>query len=209
MSSEQNTIRKPKQARSKQMAEKILDTALRLFCDKGYYSTTTNEIAKEAHISIGSLYAYYQDKDAIFLEILTQYHQRFLTIFDLLDNDENRKMYLENKKEWLHMLLDELMKRHLAVKNLNRELKALYYTKGEVRAVMDEQTDRIKMAVLKLIQTDPDPASPGQMEITVLLIVDFISAIVDRLVFDDRLTALDKEYIVSAGVDAVYKFVYE
>lgn len=202
-------LRKPKQARSKQMAEKILETALGLFCDKGYYGTTTNEIARQAQISIGSLYAYYHDKDAIFMEILAQYHQWFLSMFDVINNDENHMIYLENKKKWLYILLDELIKRHMAVKKLNRELNALYYTKSEVRTVIDEQTRKIKGAILQMIQDDPAGISSDHPEITVLLMVDFISTIVDRIVFDEGMTDLEKEYVISAGVDAVFKFVYE
>lgn len=42
--------------------EKILGSALALFCKKGYYQTTTNEIAQRAQGSIGIRYSYFQDK---------------------------------------------------------------------------------------------------------------------------------------------------
>jgi AcrR family transcriptional regulator len=42
--------------------EQILQTALNLFCDKGYYATSIEEIAKQAQISKGLLYHYFKSK---------------------------------------------------------------------------------------------------------------------------------------------------
>ena len=57
--------RSPKQKRSRERYEKILDTAAKLFQEKGFDGTTTNEIAKRADMSIGSLYQYFGDKEGI------------------------------------------------------------------------------------------------------------------------------------------------
>jgi AcrR family transcriptional regulator len=42
--------------------EQILQTALSLFCDRGYYATSIEEIAKQAQISKGLLYHYFRSK---------------------------------------------------------------------------------------------------------------------------------------------------
>lgn len=59
----------PSQARGKERIRLILTTALRLFRDKGIDQTTTNDIAKAAHIPIGSVYRYFQNKEEIILSI--------------------------------------------------------------------------------------------------------------------------------------------
>ena len=61
----------PKQARSQERYNKILEMASDLFLQKGFDGTTTNEIAEEAEISIGSLYQYFDNKVAI-VEALTE-----------------------------------------------------------------------------------------------------------------------------------------
>jgi AcrR family transcriptional regulator len=43
----------------------ILETALRLFCEKGYYATSIAEIAKQAGISKGLLYHYFESKEEV------------------------------------------------------------------------------------------------------------------------------------------------
>jgi AcrR family transcriptional regulator len=45
--------------------EQILTTALSLFCEKGYYSTSIADIAKQAKISKGLLYHYFKSKEEV------------------------------------------------------------------------------------------------------------------------------------------------
>lgn len=208
MNAEKN-VRKPQQKRSRLMTEKIVSTALKLFCEKGYYNTTTNEIAKEAGISIGSLYSYYKDKDTIFLEILNQYHENFLTVFEKIRNDVNQAIYEQDKRTWLRILLDELVELHLSVKTLNRELKGLYYIKDEVHEIMDKQFDKVKAETFKILSGHTGETDAGQLEITSLLVVDFISSIVDRIVFSDGMSEDYREAVTAAGVDAIYKMLYQ
>ena len=43
------SVRRPQQKRSIQMKETILEVSKSLFCENGYYNTTTNEIGR-AHV---------------------------------------------------------------------------------------------------------------------------------------------------------------
>ena len=63
----------PSQERSRQTVERILDAAARIFHEQGYTGATTNHIADEAGLSIGSLYQYFPNKDAL-LAALTKRH---------------------------------------------------------------------------------------------------------------------------------------
>ena len=61
--------RRPRQARSRQSVEAILDAAAQLFVQRGFAATTTNAIAERAGVSIGTLYQYFADKAAIVIEL--------------------------------------------------------------------------------------------------------------------------------------------
>ncbi|WP_032801709.1 TetR/AcrR family transcriptional regulator, partial [Streptococcus sobrinus] len=50
-------VRSPRQERSIEKREKILKTAKDLFSEKVYFNVTTNEIAKTAGLSVGTLYS--------------------------------------------------------------------------------------------------------------------------------------------------------
>jgi AcrR family transcriptional regulator len=56
--------------------ERILTAAAHVFAEHGYAAGTTNRIAERARISIGSLYQYFPNKDAILAEILVQHIDR-------------------------------------------------------------------------------------------------------------------------------------
>lgn len=55
----------PRQARSRATVEVILDSAALLLVDEGYEQTTTNRIAERAGVSIGSLYQYFPNREAV------------------------------------------------------------------------------------------------------------------------------------------------
>lgn len=65
--------RVPKQARSRDRYNSILDAATNLFSEKGFERTTTNEIASRAEVSIGSLYQYFQNKEDVVRAIMDRY----------------------------------------------------------------------------------------------------------------------------------------
>jgi AcrR family transcriptional regulator len=49
--------------------ERILDAAARIFDECGYRATTTNHVAEAARVSIGSLYQYFPNKDALLVAL--------------------------------------------------------------------------------------------------------------------------------------------
>jgi AcrR family transcriptional regulator len=68
-----NPRKQPRQVRAELTRERILTAAAQVFAEHGYAAGTTNRIAERARISIGSVYQYYPNKDAILLELLTRH----------------------------------------------------------------------------------------------------------------------------------------
>jgi AcrR family transcriptional regulator len=58
--------RQANQARSRQTVESLLEAGARVLVQRGYAGATTNRIAETAGVSVGTLYEYFADKDAIF-----------------------------------------------------------------------------------------------------------------------------------------------
>jgi AcrR family transcriptional regulator len=54
---------RPRRARGEQTRQLILDTALRLFRERGYAETTMRAIAKEAGVAVGNAYYYFDSKE--------------------------------------------------------------------------------------------------------------------------------------------------
>jgi Transcriptional regulator len=60
----------PKQERSEATVEAVLQAAAQIFERHGYAAGTTNRIADRAGVSIGSLYQYFPNKDAILVALV-------------------------------------------------------------------------------------------------------------------------------------------
>ncbi|GAA0478722.1 hypothetical protein Ade02nite_40710 [Paractinoplanes deccanensis] len=54
----------------------VMSTAIRVFAAKGYYGTSTVEVAQAAGISQGYLYRLYADKEALFIAVVDYCSQR-------------------------------------------------------------------------------------------------------------------------------------
>ena len=196
-------VREPKQSRSIDMKEKILETARKLFCEKGFYQTTTNEIAKTAGVSIGSLYSYFKDKDTIFLEILERHHQRFTTLHEELLN--RPELYQADKKAWLRNLIESLITLHETSKGLYKVMNVLYYANPKVAAIMDEQMEDSRQSTMRFFQLWQDDIKLEDREAAAIIAFEFISAIVDQIVFGKNM--IDKERIIQTGVEALSRFL--
>ena len=79
--------RLPKQKRSRQRVERILEAAASVFASVGYEAATTHAIAARAGTAIGSLYQFFPDKLAIFhaleerhMEQVTAIHAKLMTL---------------------------------------------------------------------------------------------------------------------------------
>ena len=67
------TATEPRQTRnSAETKEKILDAALREFCDHGYAGANTTRIVRAAGCNIRMLYHYFDNKDGLYLAALTR-----------------------------------------------------------------------------------------------------------------------------------------
>ena len=100
--SKSSTRSVPQQTRSQERVDSILDTAADLFTEIGYEASTTNAIAERAGISIGTLYRYFSDKDAILRALAARYHQEEKELFERVFTDD--VIYLP-----LSVLLDRLI----------------------------------------------------------------------------------------------------
>ncbi|NSL42933.1 TetR/AcrR family transcriptional regulator [Streptomyces sp. 8P21H-1] len=68
--------RKPRQVRAELTRERVLTAAAHVFAEFGYAAGTTNRIAERARVSIGSLYQYFPNKDAILAELVVRHIDR-------------------------------------------------------------------------------------------------------------------------------------
>jgi AcrR family transcriptional regulator len=74
----------PVQSRGRERVERLLDAAAHVFADVGYEAATTDGIAAQAGASIGSLYQFFPNKQALFDAVAKRHLQRASELFDVL-----------------------------------------------------------------------------------------------------------------------------
>jgi AcrR family transcriptional regulator len=66
-------VRPPRQTRSQETLERLLDAAEEVFAERGFENSTVAEVVRRAKSSVGAMYARFTDKDAL----LSCLHERF------------------------------------------------------------------------------------------------------------------------------------
>ncbi len=126
-------IRIPKQNRSRERRLRIMETALDLFASKGINGTSSNEIANKAGVSIGTFYSYFENKKTLFLEILKNHLENFVTGVYTLQSDDSIP---------LRALIREHIHKGFMTFDINpsfhKEALVLKFSDPDVRRLFDE-----------------------------------------------------------------------
>jgi TetR/AcrR family fatty acid metabolism transcriptional regulator len=110
-----------RQRRINHRRNQILDAAARLFAERGFHRTTTRDIAEAADVSEGTLYNYFESKDALLLAILarlSEVQQIQSQLAQGLPQDargfltsimRNRKSFVQQNNAMLQSVLSEIL----------------------------------------------------------------------------------------------------
>jgi AcrR family transcriptional regulator len=105
-----NHRRVPRQERSRIRYDAVLDTASKLFSEKGFEATTTNDIAERAGMAVGSLYQYFENKEAIAEALAARYVDALREATDRFIKVDVAGMTTDNA---VSALLDPLIEFHV------------------------------------------------------------------------------------------------
>ena len=143
-------VREPKQKRAIEKKEKIIKVGFDLISKNGYHNTNTAEIAKEASVSTGILYQYFNDKYDILLEGLEKYGD---SIFFPMLNGEDISVDKDNMEIFISNIIEHYIKNHRISDLAHEEIMSMvhsdkrvaeYYYKREL-----EMTNSLKDILIK------------------------------------------------------------
>jgi AcrR family transcriptional regulator len=81
--------RAPKPRRPRNTRDAIIDSAEKLFIDKGYHGTRVSEVARHADVSIGSIYVHFESKEGLYAALMERALGIEARYFDaIFDNPE-------------------------------------------------------------------------------------------------------------------------
>ncbi len=127
-------VREPTQKRSIEKKEKIIKTGFKVICQKGYYNTNTAEIAKEAGVSTGIIYQYFNDKRDIFMQGIEQYAKNLM--FPLINISE-KDLSIDTLEESFSEIIHASAKKHILSKKAHEEIISLQHSDKEVEKIFE------------------------------------------------------------------------
>ena len=93
-----------KQDNKKEKKDLILRAALEVFAQDGYHASSVNKIANKANISKGLLYNYFQSKEELLRNIMTNIMDRYMEKYppiDSLPNDSHIEYFIDQSFEFI------------------------------------------------------------------------------------------------------------
>ncbi len=91
----------------------ILDTALELFAEHGFHTTSISKIAKRANISKGLIYNYFESKEELLVQIMMHFLNR---IYKEFDPNKDGILTIEEFKYFIHYSLQNIKENILQYK---------------------------------------------------------------------------------------------
>lgn len=142
------TIREPIKKTSIEKKQRIIEKGFNLICEKGYHNVNSIDIAKEAGVSTGLIYQYFDDKNAIFIEGVKKYSADIM--FPMINILEKNDIDRENIKQLFSDIIDKFIKTHKMSKKAHEELLSMSHSNKEVEDIFrkDEEDLTIKMAAI-------------------------------------------------------------
>ena len=110
--------RQPKQRRSQQTVDAVLEAVIRLLKKYDFQAITTNRIAEIAGVSIGSVYQYFPNKRAIFMSL----HDRHVREIDRVIGDTLLHQASSSLEEFIRAIVDAMIEAHLVHPELHHLL---------------------------------------------------------------------------------------
>lgn len=176
------TLRKrPRQRRSVETVDRILDAATRVFDEQGYRRTTTNVIAERAGVSIGSLYQYFPNKDAVLVALAERHVDEVGEAF------RTHLAAVARRAPSLEELARELIELTIALHDADRLHDLLAHRAArtpELEARLGELVDVIVDGVAG--QLAHAGVEPGRAALTARLVVPMVDAAVHDVVVRTR-----------------------
>ena len=80
-------MKKPKQKRSADSLEKVVEAAEKILRVRSANDMTISRIVEESGVSVGAIYARFTDKDGVFQELVSRFMRRTLDEFERIDAD--------------------------------------------------------------------------------------------------------------------------
>lgn len=187
----EKNVRIPQQKRSIEKKKNIIEAAQKLFNEKGYLQTNTSDIAKEAGLSVCSVYSYFKDKKDIFISCLQENSEKIKdSISEKIAEISKDKDVIEIIKDVYYVFIEA----HNFSKIYHNDAMSLKYVDYDVRSYF--QNERLFFAEATIKQLKEVGITLKHEKEQTFLIYSLFESLEDELIYSPDAN-IDKDIVVN------------
>ncbi len=168
----------PVQARSKAVAEALVEATARVLAADGYRGATTRRIAEVAGVSVGSLYQYFPNKEALVFAVAERHFADVLGRLAAVDVSGGRPL-----RDAVTGFVEAMVEAHALDAGVHRALSEQMLHLG-LEPYLEHQR-RAEGAVRMLLELKRDEIRVERLGIASWLLVTTVEGAVHRSLLDD------------------------
>lgn len=197
--------KRPTQRRSQRTVDAILQATARILVGEGYKGLNTNRVAEVAGVSIGSLYQYFPNKEALVLALIEQHHAKLIKLLAGMSMEAIQLPLHDAIRQFIHSLIEATM--------IDAELHRAFVTDvvhlGE--PIVRQLHEQAEAAIRAALEHRRDEILPTNLELAAFFLVSTVDSIVIRSLtvaserfqlagLEDELCALVHRYLTGDPV---------
>lgn len=172
-----NPRKHPEQDRSRATVGAIVQAAAHVLVKHGYEAFTTNRVAEKAGVSIGSLYQYFPNKDALLVELMKRHVTDIEnTVVEMVDRAASAPLH-----ELVQLAVDQNVKSHLIEPELHRVLSEEVPRLGNLDWKRD-YTARVEARVRAAFEKRRNEITVPDLDLAVYVVTRTVEAVVHNAV---------------------------
>lgn len=156
--------------------KRLLQTAFKLFTEKGINNTSVQDIVDDANVAKGTFYLYFKDKyelrDVLIAKTSKKLFDKALKSLDKnrIDSFEDQIIYIIN------YVIDELTKKTIILKFISNNLSFGFYNKSITKICEIKDNNDNKLLELFLQGIQENHIQLKNPEITLFMIIELVSS---------------------------------
>jgi AcrR family transcriptional regulator len=198
--------KQPKQGRAKATVEALLESAARILERGGYAALTTNRVAEVAGVSIGSVYEYFPNKQALLAALAGRALDGIIEetahgMAEMFQMPDQKQAY----REWFEVMVEAVEKRRGILRVMRHEAPFL--------AAIPENR-RVNQALLEIATLGRRQAEAAgrvqgsfrDTDASMFLLTAMVGAVIERIAFDPP-PQMSRERLLDTLTEMVWRLL--
>jgi AcrR family transcriptional regulator len=204
-----NKARIPVQKRSIETREKIINAAWTLFAEKGYFKTSTHDLAEQAGVATGSFYGYFNNKKEVAIEIIRNFYkeasEKTLSNFSI-QLGETVAENLDTGKKFVRFIIHSLKESHAINPMIHREAIALINLDEEVRKINQEEEQKVVALIVAFLRQYKQIIRVDDIDAAAILLFRTSDEIIHRIMINKE--EIDAERLLGELEDMICSYLF-